>query len=461
MARPRLRGGFAALALFFLAAFPGMAASGGLLSITNVPTPRDAISPAQRAEMRAALAEYREEHREKTGGAKDGEGGFLLPYFPQAGMLGRDLFVTNYTDLDPVVNRVRDWDCSDYTYDGHQGHDSVIRTFREQAIGVPVFAALGGTVIETHDGEPDMNVVWVDGLQANYVMIDHGDGFTGLYLHFRQGTVAVVPGQVVTAGTQLGLTGSSGFSNWPHLHFETWGEGQWFEPSAGPCRAGASYWTAQTPVARDLYVADFYMTLDRLSFPDRLSFLLDPAVRTGIFAKGLQTVNQRVDLRNLPANSAYLVRVLNPKRQVAVQFVGAFGNPVLYELAFGIFSFTTDLNATGMWRYQLEINDNLVVDVPFQVVATERQRKNRKPKAVKTLLKPAKPVDGQVMTCEVQTSLITEDPDFDLVGYRYEWKVNNRVVRSVTSAALTDLLAVDTARSGDKVSCKVTVLDRP
>lgn len=52
-------------------------------------------------------------------------------------------------------------------------------------------------------------------------------------------------------------------------------------------------------------------------------------------------------------------------------------------------------------------------------------------------------------------------PDFDLVGYRYEWKVNNRVVRSVTSAALTDLLAAGTALPKDKVSCKVTVLDRP
>jgi hypothetical protein len=66
-----------------------------------------------------------------------------------------------------------------------------------------------------------------------------------------------------------------------------------------------------------------------------------------------------------------------------------------------------------------------------------------------------------VMTCEVQTSLITEDPDFDLVGYRYEWKVNNRVVRSVTSAALSDLLPADTAQPKDKVSCRVTVSDRP
>lgn len=456
MTRPDLRGGIAALALF-LAASPVAAASGGLVALVEVPAPRDAISAEQLAHIRTAVAEY----EEKRGGVKEDGAPFLLPFFPQAGVLGRDLFITNFTDLDPARDRIRDWDCSGYTYDGHQGHDSVIRTFREQAIGVPVFAALGGTVIETHDGEPDMNVEWVEGTEANYVGIDHGGGYIAFYFHFRQGSVAVVLGQVVSAGTQLGLTGSSGFSNWPHLHFEIWKDLQWFEPSAGPCRAGDSFWASQTPVSRDFYVSDFFMTLDRLSIPNRLTLLLDSAQRTGTFVKGRQTVSQRVDLRNLPEASAYRVRVLTPRRQVAVDFAGSFGNPVDYELAFGTFFFTADLDTPGTWRYQLEINGGLAVDVPFKVVANERQRKNRKPNAVKTVLKPAKPVAGQVMTCEVQTSLITEDPDFDLVGYRYEWKVNNRVVRSVQSAALSDLLPADAAQPQDKVSCRVVVSDRP
>ena len=48
-------------------------------------------------------------------------------------------------------------------------------------------------------------------------------------------------------------------------------------------------------------------------------------------------------------------------------------------------------------------------------------------------------MDGQVLTCEVLSQLMARDPDYDIVSYRYEWRVNNRVVRSVTSAALTDL----------------------
>ena len=46
-----------------------------------------------------------------------------------------------------------------------------------------------------------------------------------------------------------GMTGSSGYSNYPHLHFESIRNGRWFEPSSGPCRGGESYWRSQPPVA--------------------------------------------------------------------------------------------------------------------------------------------------------------------------------------------------------------------
>ena len=63
------------------------------------------------------------------------------------------------------------------------------------------------------------------------------------------------------------------------------------------------------------------------------------------------------------------------------------------------------------------------------------------------------------MVCSVDTSLVTEDPDYDIVSYRYEWKVKGKVVRAVTSAALSDLLPAGAARGNDKVSCRVTPND--
>ena len=84
-------------------------------------------------------------------------------FFPQAGTQGQDLFLVNYVDLGNAAfdhnGSGLDFACTDYSYAGHNGHDSIVDGFREQAIGVPVFAALNGTVIGAHDGEADQETV--------------------------------------------------------------------------------------------------------------------------------------------------------------------------------------------------------------------------------------------------------------------------------------------------------------
>jgi hypothetical protein len=428
----------------------------GPVRLVEVAKPKDGIGAGQRAEVQAAIAAYEKRRGPVAPGGKDG-----LPvhyaFFPQAGVLGLDTFLENFTDQDRGPNRVQDWDCSDYTYDGHQGHDALIRSFREQAIGVPIFAAHDGVVVDTHDGEPDMNTVWEEKNKANYVILDHGDGYIGWYWHMKTGSVAVSPGQTVTAGTQLGLTGSSGFSNWPHLHFETQKDKVWLEPSAGPCRTGESFWVEQPPVHRDFYVAGFYLSRGPSPLSDDDSFLFDEVERTGTFVKGTQTVSFRLDFRNLPTRSPYGVRVLNPKGQVVHEESGIFRNGEIFHLAYVTFDLDVDLNVLGTWRVQGTIDDNLVVDAPFRVVATARQVTNRAPNRVTAGLSQFP--ESQVLACRIQASLLLEDPDYDLMSYRYEWRVGNRLVRTVTSAVLTDLLAAGTASPGNKVKCKVVPSD--
>jgi len=424
--------------------------------LVEVARPRDGVSAEQLAKVQAAVAAY-EKRKGKGATAGKDELPFRYPFFPQAGIQGQDLFLTNFTDLNTIPKSVRDWDCSDYTYDGHQGHDSVIRSFREQAIGVPIFAARGGVVVDTHDGEPDMNTVWDETKKANYVIIDHGDGYFGWYWHMKTGSVAVSPGQTVTAGTQLGLTGSSGLSNWPHLHFETRKDKAWVEPSSGPCHTGESLWGDQPPVDRDFYAADFYLTRGRIELPDEDSFLFDEAERTASFVKGPQTVGMRIDLRNLPTRAPYEIRILNPRGQSVFDGSNAFQNSVVYHLSYWIFRFDLDLDTVGTWRFQMVIDGNLLIDAPFRVVASERQAANRAPYRVAARI--TQPAEAQFLTCQVQSPLIARDPDFDIVSYTYEWRVKNRVVRKVTSAALADVLAAGLAQPGDKVKCKVVPSD--
>jgi murein DD-endopeptidase MepM/ murein hydrolase activator NlpD len=161
----------------------------------------------------------------------------LLTFYPQGGTIGQDLFVTNHVDLDEGPG-TRDYACADHTYDGHSGQDTGIRSFREVAIGVPVFAALDGRVFSIQYAVGgDLNWGPTVSRFDNHVILDHGDGVYTIYGHLARRSMKVRRGQTVTAGTQIGLTASSGNSSGPHLHFTLQAGGAIVEPFAGPCRA--------------------------------------------------------------------------------------------------------------------------------------------------------------------------------------------------------------------------------
>jgi hypothetical protein len=52
---------------------------------------------------------------------------------------------------------------------------------------------------------------------ANYVVIDHGNGTSSLYLHLNAVNVSV--GQTIRQGQQIGLSGDTGWTCGAHLHF--------------------------------------------------------------------------------------------------------------------------------------------------------------------------------------------------------------------------------------------------
>ncbi|MCA1568608.1 MAG: peptidoglycan DD-metalloendopeptidase family protein [Acidobacteria bacterium] len=337
------------------------------------------------------------------------------------------------------------------------GHDSDIKSFQEQVIGVPIFAALDGTVVDAHDGEFDRHTT-AGNQRANYVILDHGDTHYSLYWHMKTNSVAVTKGQAVRAGTQLGQTGSSGSSTAPHLHFESRYNGKSYEPYAGPCRAGTSNWVQQQPIRRGVYVSDLILSNDPFvgaaAYPP-----YDEATRTGTFIQGQRTVRFRLTVRGLPATSNYRIRFRKPGGATAFDSSGNFANVTFIRTDHYSFSYTLNLAEAGRWHLLVDINGQTVAEAPFDVVSSATGIVNRAPNPVTLNFEPAAPAPNDVIFCRVQTSLVAEDPDYDIVRYRYQWLVNGREIRDVTSAALSDAIPKNSARAGEVVTCTVTTSD--
>ena len=87
-------------------------------------------------------------------------------------------------------------------------------------VGTPVLAARGGTVmqVESDYAKAGLSLEKYGG-RANFVRIVHDDGTMGLYAHLKEGGVHVRVGQQVSAGQRIGLSGNTGFTTGPHLHF--------------------------------------------------------------------------------------------------------------------------------------------------------------------------------------------------------------------------------------------------
>jgi murein DD-endopeptidase MepM/ murein hydrolase activator NlpD len=84
-------------------------------------------------------------------------------------------------------------------------------------IGTPVLAARAGVVVAVRDSFADGNDT---DLQENYVMIRHTDGTVARYIHLARRGARVTLGDSVRQGQRIALSGNSGQTGGPHLHFD-------------------------------------------------------------------------------------------------------------------------------------------------------------------------------------------------------------------------------------------------
>lgn len=86
-------------------------------------------------------------------------------------------------------------------------------------VGTPVYAAQAGVV--TFAG-------WRNNIYGNFVIIDHGGGLVTRYAHNSR--VLVRRGQRVDKGSVIALSGNTGRSTGPHIHFEVMRNGKAIDP---------------------------------------------------------------------------------------------------------------------------------------------------------------------------------------------------------------------------------------
>ena len=86
--------------------------------------------------------------------------------------------------------------------------------------GTPVLAARAGTVVflESRYFESGMDRAKYLS-RSNQVRILHDDGSMASYAHLYPESIDLEPGQRVEAGQRIGLSGNTGYSSGPHLHF--------------------------------------------------------------------------------------------------------------------------------------------------------------------------------------------------------------------------------------------------
>ena len=96
----------------------------------------------------------------------------------------------------------------------------------ERHSGLDLAVPIGSDVRAT--GGARVKEIGTDSAYGQFVLLEHAQGYESMYGHLSR--VIVAPGDSVRAGQVIGLSGNSGRSTAPHLHFEIRRGGQSIDP---------------------------------------------------------------------------------------------------------------------------------------------------------------------------------------------------------------------------------------
>jgi murein DD-endopeptidase MepM/ murein hydrolase activator NlpD len=98
---------------------------------------------------------------------------------------------------------------------------------RKMHTGIDITMPRGTPLHATADGV--VSFADRNGGNGNIVVIEHGHGLSTVYAHNSKNSVKA--GQAVKRGEVIALSGSTGVSTGPHLHYEVWRNGQSINPA--------------------------------------------------------------------------------------------------------------------------------------------------------------------------------------------------------------------------------------
>ena len=115
----------------------------------------------------------------------------------------KDVVITQYFGNTPFASK----NPQVYNGGGHNGIDFGVKT------GTIIYSAESGVVVGTGNTDTACNGV----SYGKWVLIRHTNGLTTLYAHLS--IISVLTGEKVSSRQKIGLSGNTGYSTGPHLHF--------------------------------------------------------------------------------------------------------------------------------------------------------------------------------------------------------------------------------------------------
>jgi murein DD-endopeptidase MepM/ murein hydrolase activator NlpD len=98
-------------------------------------------------------------------------------------------------------------------------HKNEVAQDFKMKVGTPIHAARGGVVIQVKSDGKNAGLKDKYLGEGNNIVIRHSDSTFAGYWHLDSGGVQVAVGDTVEIGQKIGLSGHTGYSAFPHLHF--------------------------------------------------------------------------------------------------------------------------------------------------------------------------------------------------------------------------------------------------